>query len=174
MLSKKLLQELRKQVGYELYSAHFYMAMEAYCVSKNLDGFANFFKVQTEEERAHARMFFDFIHRMNGEVVLDAIDKPPANFKDLLDVFTQGYKHEQFVTSRIYLLMDIATADKEHATVSFLKWFVDEQMEEEENFQKIMKQLELIGDNVNALLMLDRELAQRVFTVPAPLATQAQ
>lgn len=111
-------------------------------------------------------MFFDFINRMNGDVIIEGLDKPDANFKNLHDVFKKGYKHEQFVTSRIYLLMDIATEEREHATISFLKWFVDEQVEEEESFFGIMKKLEMIGDNINALYSLDQELAQRVFVPP--------
>ena len=166
MISKKLFEELNKQVTYEYFSSHLYLAMEAYCASLNLDGFANFFKVQVEEERAHAKMFFDYINRMNGDVIIEGLDKPDANFKNLHDVFKKGYEHEQFVTSRIYLLMDIASEEREHATISFLKWFVDEQVEEEESFFGIMKKLEMIGENVSALYALDQELAQRVFVPP--------
>lgn len=166
MLSKNLMDEMNQQIEYEIYSAHLYMAMEAYCASLNLDGFANWLKVQTEEERAHGRLFFDFINRMNGEVKIHSINEPMAEYKNLLDVFQEGYKHEQFVTSRIYLLADIATEEKNHAAVSFLKWFVDEQVEEESNFLGLVKKLELIGDNTSGLYMLDKELAARVYTPP--------
>lgn len=168
MISKRLFEELNKQVTYEYFSSHLYLAMEAYCASLNLNGFANFFKVQVEEERAHAKMFFDYINKMNGEVIIEGLDKPEANFKNLHDVFKSGLEHEQFVTGRIYHLMDIATEEKEHATISFLKWFVDEQTEEEETFFNIMKKLEMIGENVSALYTLDQELAQRVFVPPVP------
>lgn len=167
MFSEKLLDEMNKQLNYELFSAYYYTAMEVYCSEKQLDGFANFFKEQTKEELDHARMFFDFIQRKNGKIVLDTIDKPDSDFEDLYDVFKKGYEHEQFVTSRIYKLMDIATDEREHSTISFLNWFVDEQVEEEETFQKIMDKIKLIGDNVNALLQLDAKLAQRVYTPQA-------
>jgi len=164
-----MLRELNEQVNYELYSAYLYMAMETYFQEKNLAGFAHFFKLQTDEERAHARIFFEFIYRKNGTVSLDAIAKPEANFDSILDVMKQGLEHEKFVTSKIHNLVDTAMEQKDHATYSFLQWFVDEQVEEEETFQDIVDKLELIGDNVQALLMLDAELAQRTFTTPAPL-----
>ena len=143
-----------------------YIAMEAYFAAKNLNGFANFFKVQVEEERAHAKLFFDYINRMNGEVTIDAMDKPNSDFESIIDVFKKALEHEKFVTSRIYLLMDIAVEEKEHATISFLKWFVDEQVEEEESFGNIIKKLEMIGNDANAIYSLDNELAARVFTPP--------
>lgn len=166
MLSKRLMDEMNHQIKYEIYSAHLYMAMEAYCASLNLDGFANWLKVQTEEERAHGRLFFEFINRMNGEVKVYGIDEPTSKYKNLLEIFQKGYEHEQFVTSRIYLLADIATEEKNHAAVSFLKWFVDEQVEEESNFLGLIKKLELIGENTSGLYMLDKELAARVFVPP--------
>ncbi|MFZ5354500.1 MAG: ferritin [Bacillota bacterium] len=166
MISKRLMDEMNNQIMYELFSAHLYMAMEAYCASQNLDGFANWLKVQTEEERSHARLFFDFINRMNGDVKVFGIEEPNGYFENLLDVFKKGYEHELFVTSRIYLLMEIAQEEKNHAAVSFLKWFVDEQVEEESNFFGMVKKLEMIGDNMSGLYMLDKELAARVFVPP--------
>ena len=173
MFSDKMLVELNRQINYELYSAYLYMAMENYFQEKNLGGFANFFKVQTEEERAHTRIFYEFIYRKNGKVTLDTIGKPETQFDGILDVFKKALEHEKFVTGRINELMDIAIGDRDHATNSFLQWFVDEQVEEEETFQGLVDKLELIGDNVQALLMLDSELAQRTFVVPSPL-TQGQ
>lgn len=166
MLSKRLMDEMNIQIMHELASAQLYMAMEAYCTNLNLDGFANWLKVQTEEERAHARLFFDYINRVNGQVKVYGIDEPQDQFKNLLEVFQKGYEHEQFVTSRIYLLADIAAEERDHAAISFLKWFVDEQVEEESNFLSLIKKLELIGDNTSGLYMLDKELAARVFVPP--------
>lgn len=166
MISIRLMDEVNRQIKFELFSAHIYLSMEAYCASKSLDGFANWFKVQAEEERAHARLFFDFVNRMNGEAKIYGIEEPNDYFENLLDVFKKGYEHELFVTSRINLLTDIAYEEKNHAAVSFLKWFVDEQVEEEQSFFGIVKKLELIGDNTSGLYMLDKELAARVFTPP--------
>ena len=170
MLSERLVSELNRQINYELYSAYLYTAMETYFLDRGLTGFANFFKVQTQEELAHARIFFEYVYRKNGHVTMEAIDKPEADFASILDVFEKAFAHEQFVTSRIYKLVDIAIEEREHATNSFLKWFVDEQVEEEESFQGLVDRLNLMGDKPSNLFMIDVELAQRVFILPAPLA----
>ncbi|EOD01039.1 ferritin [Caldisalinibacter kiritimatiensis] len=167
MLSERLLKELNEQVKYELYSAHYYLAMAAYCASQDLDGFANFFKVQAEEERFHAMKFFDFINDMDGRVTMLELEQPKNEFDSILDVFKAALEHEKFVTSRIYKLMDIATEEKEHATISLLKWFVDEQVEEENSMKVIIKKLERFGDKGHGLFMLDQELGQRTFTPSA-------
>ncbi|OAT80425.1 ferritin [Desulfotomaculum copahuensis] len=168
MLPEKLLQALNEQITYELYSAHLYLSMAAYCAGEELNGFVNFFKVQTEEEKFHAMKFFDFINDRNGRVRLGGLDEPPADFASLPAVFEKAYAHEQMVTGRIYRLMDIATEEKEHATISFLKWFIDEQVEEESTFNGIIVKLKRISDDSTGLYNLDAELATRVFTPPAP------
>ncbi|SHJ36016.1 ferritin [Geosporobacter subterraneus DSM 17957] len=167
MISEKLFAELNDQVKYELFSSNLYLAMAAYCASEDLNGFANFFRVQAEEEKFHAMKFFDYIIERNGRVTISALDQPENQYTSMLDAFQKGYVHEQFVTKRIYDLMDIAMDEREHATISFLKWFIDEQVEEESTFNGIIKKLERIGNDTNALYMLDAELAQRVFTPPA-------
>lgn len=174
MLSERLVSELNRQINYELYSAYLYTAMETYFLDRGLAGFANFFKVQTQEELAHARIFFEYVYRKNGHVALEAIDKPEVSFASILDVFEKALAHEQFVTSRIYELVDIAVEEKEHATNSFLKWFVDEQVEEEESFHGLVNRLNLMGDKPSNLFMIDADLAQRVFTLPVLLAPSAQ
>ncbi|SHH97442.1 ferritin [Clostridium grantii] len=166
MISEKLFNELNKQITYELFSAHFYLAMAAYAASEDLPGFENFFKVQAEEEKFHAMRFFDYINEMGGRVKLEALDTPENDFESLRDVFEKGLDHEKFVTSRIYLLTDIATEEREHATISFLKWFIDEQVEEEANFSLILSKLKRVKEDSNGIYMIDAELAQRVFTPP--------
>lgn len=166
MLSEKLLNAINDQINYEMYSANIYLAMQAYCADKNLDGFANFFKVQIQEETFHANKFFDFVNQMDGRVVISAIVAPKNNFESILDVFKYSYEHEKKVTSRIYNLTDIATEEREHATISLLKWFIDEQVEEENNFNTIIKKLQRIGNDSAGLYMLDTELAARVYTPP--------
>lgn len=167
MISEKLMSELNEQLKHELFSSNLYLAMAAYCAEEDLMGFANFFRVQAEEERFHAMKFFDYIIEMNGRARVPAMDEPKNDFASILDAFRQAYTHEQFVTKRIYHLTDLAMEEREHATISFLKWFVDEQVEEESMFNGLVKKLERIGDNPNALYMLDGELAQRTFTPPA-------
>lgn len=169
MISDKLFSALNDQVNYEFYSAQIYLAMQAYCASEDLNGFANFFKVQVEEERFHAAKFFDYIIDMNGKVIITGFEDPDTDFNSMITVFKNTLGHEQIVTKRIYNLMDIANEEKEHATISFLKWFIDEQIEEEKTDNSIIKRLDRIGDDKAALYMLDTELMQRVFTPPTPV-----
>lgn len=167
MISDRLLAEINQQIKYEMFSANLYLAMAAYCASEDLPGFAHFFKVQAEEEKFHAMKFFDYLNNMGGRVRMYGLDEPNNEYRSVLDAFEQAYKHEQFVTGRIYGLMDIAVEEKEHATISFLKWFIDEQVEEESTFSGLVKRLKRIGDDSNGLYLLDVELASRVFTPPA-------
>ncbi|MDT8715644.1 ferritin [Clostridium sp. 19966] len=167
MLSRRLLDALNDQVNYELYSEYVYLAMASYCQSEDLNGLANFFKVQVQEERFHAMKFFDYINQMGGRVFLEGIHQPSNEFENILDVFEKALEHEKTVTKRIYNLSDIALEEKEHATMSLLKWFIDEQVEEEDTFNNIIKKLRRVKDNPAGLYMLDDELATRVFTPPA-------
>lgn len=166
MLSEKLMNSINKQINYEIYSANIYLAMQAYFSANDLDGFANFFKVQIQEENFHAMKFFNYLNQMGGRVIIDGVPAPENNFESVLHVFKEGFAHEQKVTKRIYNLMDIATEEKEHATISLLKWFIDEQVEEENTFNTIIKRLERISEDSAALYMLDSELAARTFTPP--------
>ncbi|MGH4122775.1 MAG: ferritin [Clostridium sp.] len=166
MISEKLLNELNKQINFELYSAHIYLAMAAYCASEDFDGFSNWFKVQAEEEKFHAMKFYNYVNEMNGRIVLEGMPDPQNDFKSLLEAFQISYNHEKIVTSKIYNLTDIATEEREHATISLLKWFIDEQVEEESNFSGLIKRLERINDDPTSLYLLDTELAARVFVPP--------
>ncbi len=166
MLSDNLLKNLNDQVNFEFYSSYTYLAMAAYAESVDLSGIANFFRVQAQEELFHAMKLYDYIFQKNGVVELDKIDKPEGKYKSIIDVFETGYKHEQLVTRRIYKLADIASEEKEHATISLLRWFIDEQVEEENTFNTLLKKIKRAEDNPAALYMLDEELATRVFTPP--------
>jgi len=167
MLSNKLQDAINAQINKELYSAYFYLAMSAYCATKDLEGFQNFFYVQYQEETFHAMKLYNFLLDRNGDVKLTKIDTPPANFKSPLDVFEQTLEHEKFVTKSINDLMDLALKENDHATSSFLKWYVDEQVEEEANVTKIVNKLKLIGNDIGGLFIVDSELKTRVFTPPA-------
>lgn len=166
MISERLFNELNKQMNFEFYSAHLYLAMAAYCASEDFDGFANFFKIQAEEEKFHAMKFYNYVNEMNGRITLEGMPNPENEYRSLLDVFKAAYAHEKIVTSKIYNLTDIATEEKEHATISLLKWFIDEQVEEEANFSALIKRLGRINDDPTSLYMLDSELAARVFVPP--------
>lgn len=166
MLSKRLMDELNLQIKYEFYSAHFYLAMAGYCYAQDLDGCANYMIVQAEEEKFHAMRFFNFVNSMDGILDIQGLETPPSDYSSILDVFERSLEHEKFVTSRIYHLMDIATEEKEFATVSFLKWFIDEQVEEESNFKTIIQKLKRAAGDISILYALDDEMKLRVFTPP--------
>ncbi|WCN38823.1 ferritin [Aneurinibacillus uraniidurans] len=165
MMSEKLEAALNEQINFEFYSSNTYLAMAAYCASEDLDGFANFFTVQAQEENFHAMKFFHFMNAKGNRVLIDKLPAPRNEFTSVKDVFEEAYKHEQEVTKRIYNLADVALQEREHATMSFLKWFIDEQIEEEATFSSIVKKLERIGEDGNALYMLDDELGKRTFVV---------
>ncbi|MBW9153450.1 ferritin [Clostridium estertheticum] len=166
MISERLFTELNKQMNFEFYSAHIYLAMAAYCAAEDFDGFSNFFKVQAEEEKFHAMKFYNYINEMNGRVTLDGMPNPKNDYESLIDAFKIAYSHEKVVTSKIYNLTDIATDEREHATISLLKWFIDEQVEEEATFNGLIKKLVRINDDPTSIYMLDNELATKVFIPP--------
>lgn len=166
MLSKKMLLELNNQIKYEIYSAYYYLSMAAYLDDLGLPGFANFFKIQFKEELDHAMKFYHYVNEQGGRVILQQIDQPKTEFKSPEEIFKLSYEHEQFVTKRIYLLMDIAKKEKDYSTESFLKWFVDEQVEEEATMKGYLDKIKLVGGKGQGLLMIDAELGSRVYHPP--------
>lgn len=170
MISPKMQKQINEQINAELYSSYLYLQMAAHFSSVSLKGFANWMTVQAQEEDAHAKKFFGFLLDRGGQVVLQAIDAPPNKWSSPLAVFEAVYKHECHVTARIHKLADLAAELKDHATMSMLQWFINEQVEEEANAEELVQRVKMIGDNSSALYLLDRELAARVFT---PIATAA-
>ncbi len=161
MLSEKMQNALNAQVNAELHSSYLYLAMAAYFESQNLLGFANWMHQQTNEENLHGMKFYNYINSRRGRVLLTAIDAPKTEWKSPLAVFEDSLKHEQKITGLINKLMDLAIAESDHATISFLKWFIDEQVEEEANVDGVIQDLKRIGDAPQGLFILDRELAGR-------------
>jgi ferritin len=161
MISQKMRDALNEQVNAELYSAYMYLSMSAYFESVSLPGFANWMKIQAQEETGHAMKIYDFVIERAGRVTLKAIEAPPAQWKSPLDVFEATFKHEQKVTGLINNLVNLAIEEKDHATSSFLQWFVDEQVEEEASADAIVQQLKLIKDAPGGLFMVNNELSQR-------------
>lgn len=164
MLSKRLEEELNKQVNAELYSAYLYLSMSAYFADQNLNGFANWMYVQFQEEQAHAMKFFNYIIDRGGKVQLMQIDEPKTEWKNIVEVFEETFAHEQKVTSLINNLVDIASEEKDHATFNMLQWFVEEQVEEEASASEILEQVKILEGRGAGLFMLDREMKQRKFT----------
>jgi ferritin len=166
-MNQNIVKAFNEQLNRELFSEYLYLSMAAYFESLNLKGFANWMRVQTQEERAHAMLFYNFILDRGGTVALDKIDRPDQTWASPLDAFTKALGHEEFITRNINDLFDISLTAKDHAAHSFLKFFIDEQVEEEKNASEIVGRLKLIGDSASGLFMLDNELAQRVYTPPA-------
>ena len=167
MLSDNLLAALNDQMNYEFYSSQTYLSMGSYCAAEGFDGFANFFEVQAEEEKFHAMKIYRFIHSMGKRAFVKGMPDPASDFTSIRDAFEKGFAHEKEVTRRIYHLSDIALNEREHATMHFLKWFIDEQVEEEAMFDNIVHKLRLIEKDSNAFIMMDAEFAKRSFTPPA-------
>ena len=166
MISEKLEKAFNVQINKEFYSEYLYLSMQAYFERLNLKGFVNWMSVQVQEERAHAMGMFDYLNQRGGSVILEAIEKPEVDWKSPLDVFENVLKHEEYVTASINELMDAAEDVKDRAAMSFLNWYLKEQVEEEDNAGQVLATLKLIGDDKKALLMLDKELAARTFVQP--------
>jgi len=163
MLKEKVLNAINEQINAEFYSAYLYLSMSAWFENKGLTGFANWMKVQYQEETSHAIKFFNYVVERNGQVLLAPIAAVETDFSDIVEVFEKALAHEEMITDRINQLMNIAISESDHATRSFLNWFVDEQVEEEANVNEILDTLRLIEGQGNGVFMLDRELKQRVF-----------
>lgn len=170
MLTNKLVDILNKQINYEFYSEHVYLAMSSYCAEQDLDGFANFFRVQAEEERFHAMKIFDYVVEMDERVRITSSPEPQNDYETIMDLFMAALEQERTNTKNIYEITDVATDERHHATISFMKWFIDEQVEEESLVNSIIKKLKRIGNDSAALYMLDTELATRVFIPPTNTA----
>jgi ferritin len=161
MLKPKLEKAINNQINAELWSAYLYLSMSAYFESINLGGFANWMRAQAQEEVNHAMKFYHHVIERRGRVTVTAISTPPASWKSPLHAFDEAFKHEQKVTGLINDLANIAAAEKDHAMSSMLKWFIDEQVEEELSTDTIVQKLKMIGTNTGGLYMLDHELAGR-------------
>jgi ferritin len=166
MISPKIEKALNEQINAEMFSAYLYLAMVAYFQDKNLGGFANWMTVQNQEETFHAMKFFRYVSERGGRVTLDAIEKPQFEWESPLAAMEAAQKHEAYITGRINSLVDLAIKEKDHATASFLGWFVDEQVEEEDSVNEVVQKLRLLGSDGGGLFMMDRDMATRVFTPP--------
>lgn len=163
MLTQKMETELNKQLNAEYWSAYLYLAMSAYCADEGLAGCANWMRVQYQEEISHALKFFDYIIERGGKVTLTPIAEVPAKWNGIIEIFEETLNHEKKVTSLINNLMDVAIDERDHAAKSFLQWYVDEQVEEEDNVKSILDQLKMVQGSGNGLFMIDKDLSTRVF-----------
>lgn len=168
MIKESVEKALNDQVNAEIYSAYLYLSMSSYLASINLPGFSGWMKAQAQEEMVHAMKIYNFIEERGGRVRLAEIAAPPSDWDDPLAVFAATLDHERKVTGLINNLVDVALAEKDHATNIFLQWFVTEQVEEEASVDAVLQKLKLIGSKGQALFMIDRELGARQAASPAP------
>jgi ferritin len=167
VIDSRMQEALNAQINAELYSAYLYLSMSAFYESQDLRGCANWMRVQFQEELAHALKFYDYINERDGRVILQPVEGPPSEWESPRAPFEAAYQHEQRVSGMINKLADLAIELRDHATHNFLEWFVAEQVEEEATVKAIVQKLKLVGDTGEGLFLIDRELAQRVFTPPA-------
>lgn len=161
-----MVKAINEQINKELFSEYLYISMQAWLAEQNLDGMANWMDAQGKEERFHAMKFFNYLIERGAKVQLAAIEGPEVNFDNPLKAFKMALEHEQLITKSINELMDLAIAENDHASRSFLQWFVDEQVEEEASVDKIVNMLKMVGENGHGIMMIDRDLAQRSFSAP--------
>lgn len=166
MINEKVAKVLNEQINNEFYSAYLYLSMSAYFSEIGLLGFANWMRVQTQEEQAHAMLMYDFLVNRGHRIVLSNVEAPPQDWKSPLHALEETLVHEISVTGLINNIVAVAEEVKDRATMSYMNWFVDEQVEEEANAQDIIAKLKLIGDDKSALYLLDKDLSARTFTPP--------
>ncbi len=160
-MNEKIQDAFNEHLNAELFSSYLYLSMANYFAAENLDGMAQWMQIQKDEEREHAMKFVDFMNQRGGRVKLKQIDEPKFEWSSPLEAFQEAYEHECLISSKINKLVDLATAENDHAATTFLQWFVTEQVEEEANALTIVEKLKRIGDNSMGLIMIDEQLGQR-------------
>lgn len=163
MISKKIADLLNDQITDEQYAAQYYLSMSAWFSAQDLDGIANYFRVQSKEELMHADKMFDYLNDVGAEIRMGTIQQPPYQFETATDIFLRALAHEKLVTRGIFNILKNANDESDFATVSFLQWFVTEQVEEEANASQLVTKIKMVSENPSALYLFDQELAQRVF-----------
>ena len=167
MFDVKVCELLNSQINKEFYSAYLYLDFSNYFTDQGLNGFANWYKVQAQEERDHALLFMQYMQNNNLKVSLDAIGKPEISYIDSMSPLKAGLEHEEFVTASIHTIYDSAYQVKDFRTMQFLDWFVKEQGEEETNANDMIRKMELFGSDPKGLYLLDQELAARIYNPPS-------
>ena len=160
-MNQRVEKAFNEQINEELFSSYVYLAMAAHFEALNWEGFAGWMKHQAQEEMEHAMRLFNHLTRRGGRVTLKAIGEPPLDFGTPLEAFEKALAHEQHITGTITALYELALEEKDYPAQLELQWFIEEQVEEEENTGRVVELLKMAGDNKGALLMLDRELAKR-------------
>ncbi len=166
-MNDKIAKLLNEQINKEFYSAYLYLDISNYYDELDLDGYANYYMIQAQEERDHALLFMKYMQNNNLKVTLEAIDKPDLIFDSILSPLEAAAEHERYVTGLINTIYHACHEDKDYRTMKFLDWFVDEQMEEEESADKMISRYKLFGSDPKGLYLLDQEYAARVYAAPS-------
>ena len=161
MINKTMQDAMNEQINKEMFSSYLYLSMAAYFEGRNLPGFANWMRLQAEEEREHAMKFYDFILERGGRVELKAIEAPKLEWGSNLEVAEEVAAHEALVTASINSLYELALKEKDYPAQVMLQWFITEQVEEESNAAQVVADLKLIEERGTAVLMLDKQLGKR-------------
>ena len=167
MMDQKVARLLNDQINKEFYSAYLYLEFANYYAAAGLDGFENWYKVQAQEERDHAMLFYQYLQNNGEKITFEAIAKPDCSLSDTMAPLKAALKHEQYVTSLINDIYAAAYDVKDYRTMQLLDWFVKEQGEEEKNASDLITKMELFGADPKGLYMLNSELGARVYAAPS-------
>jgi ferritin len=171
MLNERIEKLINTQITKELYSSTLYLSMSAWFANMSLDGFAKWYYVQTQEERDHALIFYHYMKQTGTRTAFQQLDAPTFEFKDILDILEQTVKHEEFITASIYEIVKAAHEENDYKTVQFLNWFIEEQVQEENNANTNLNRFKTMGLDGKAVYLLDQELKARVYAKTPLLVT---
>ncbi|MCH5241503.1 MAG: ferritin [Muribaculaceae bacterium] len=166
MLQKKIEEALNEQINAEFWSAYLYLSMSLHFENEGRKGMANWFRIQFQEEQAHALALIEYVNARDGKVILKPIAEVPSNWDSPKAAFEATLEHEKKVTASINNLYAMAEEAMDFATRQKLNTFIAEQVEEEESVRQIIDDLTLIGNDGTGLLQIDRELGSRTYTAP--------
>ena len=166
-MDKKVAELINEQINKEFYSAYLYLEFANYYASVGLDGFENWYRIQAQEERDHAMLFYQYLQNNGEKIIFEAIDKPDCELTDNMVPLKKGLEHEKYVTSLINTIYAAAFKENDFRTMQLLDWFVKEQGEEEKNASDMITKMELFGSDSKGLYMLNSEMASRVSSAPS-------
>lgn len=157
-LKSPIEKALNQQIQIEGNASQRYLAMACWCDANSLDGCASFFYNHAEEERMHMMKLVHYVNEAGGKVSIPAVDNPPAEFKDVIEVFNTAYQNELEVSGAIDALVELSIQEKDKQTANFLQWYLDEQHEEEALYRSLLDRIKLIGIQGRGLYFIDKEV----------------
>jgi ferritin len=169
-MDAKVLQLINDQINKEFYSAYLYLSFADYYEEEGLDGYANWYEIQAQEERDHALIFRNYLHDNGERVKLGPIAGPDMTFTSHIEPLEAGLEHEKYITQTINDIYAAAVEANDYRTQKFLGWFIDEQLEEENTASDMIDKMRLFGGDARSLYELNQEYAARTYTTPTPLA----